>query len=149
MSIVYGVAAIAALAGPIEFWSGMYQIDPRITAGIIWVESRGKPDVGNRNIGIGLMGVVSDTAYEELIETEENLSSGTWYLRYVLDETKGNVRRALVAYNMGLAGAEEAGWELSMDGSRYLNAFAEGWGKLFRNEPLPWEAKPLRGECEE
>ncbi len=125
-------------------------VPPEVVAAIVYVESRGQPDVGNADDGIGLMGVrVFDgwgPTEAELLDPPTNIAEGTRRLRLALDAT-GDVRRALIVYHMGLAGAARAGWEQSEDGAEYLRCIAEAWALLYGgDEPLPWPVKARRAE---
>ncbi|MEW6243288.1 MAG: lytic transglycosylase domain-containing protein [Bacillota bacterium] len=89
-------------------------IDPMLVAAVINVESRFRHDVVSPKGAMGLMQVMPETArwvasevpvspfYAELLlEPEVNITIGTWYLRFLVEEFDGNIDHALAAYNGG------------------------------------------------
>lgn len=134
--------------------SAAADVDWRLTACIVYVESRGDPHVVSPAGAIGLMGVIPFHPIEHasrLRDPEENILCGTARLRVSLDYVGGDVRMGLVAYHLGLRGAERAGWLQSDAGAEYVRRIAEAWRLLFPGRPLPWAtARPVgTGEQEE
>jgi soluble lytic murein transglycosylase len=116
---------------PLEFreqilaWSAVYDLEPAWVASVIRNESRFQPDAVSPAGAIGLMQIMPETGewiaqqlqwpdYSTFMLTSapENISLGTWYLRYLLDRF-GTVDAALLAYNAGPTHAER--WEGRVD----------------------------------
>lgn len=147
--IIPAIAQWLSLIVPI---SASADVDWRLTACIIYVESRGDPAVVSPCGARGLMGVMPYSLDHRLALRDPafNVADGTAMLRVMLDATGDDVRMALVAYHMGLRGAERAGWLQSDAGAEYVRRIAEAWRLLFPGQPVPWaKARPAQsGEQE-
>ena len=98
----------------IESYSGEYDLDPRLVAAVIKVESNFRPDAASHKGARGLMQVIPTTgdwiatqiglpnfSDARLYDPDVNIRLGCWYLRNLLTEFKGQLPIALAAYNGG------------------------------------------------
>lgn len=83
-------------------------VEPAIIAALIDVESAGDPDAIGAAGEVGLMQILPSTGQwicglpaDRLKDPYTNVMCGTQYLRYCLDQLKGNVAASLCAYNAG------------------------------------------------
>lgn len=91
-----------------EAWD-KYGIDPNLTMAVIWMESRGKSDAIGRGGYHGLMQVGMKTAkwlgFKDtkiaLYDPRTNIMLGSKLLAWLLKQTKGDIRRALMRYDGG------------------------------------------------
>ena len=100
--------------------SGLYDIDPLLILAIVSQESRGNPTIrgryqsGAESGAYGLMQLKMETAAslgkkfgiileseEDLMRPEVNVVLGTAYLMRLIGRYQGNVKAALIAYNIG------------------------------------------------
>jgi hypothetical protein len=89
-------------------WANQYGLTASLIAGIIQVESQGRADVVSNDRGFGLMQLTSAAARKgrsdtELLDPDTNIELGTIYFSEQMDRYKGNILRALAAYNAGSA----------------------------------------------
>jgi len=108
------------LSYPLGFWpflsksSDDTMIDPYLLAALIREESRFDPEAVSKRGAKGLMQVITSTwdwiqkqrdkseiSNIDPFDPEENISRGSWYLRYLLDRFDQNLIAALSAYNAG------------------------------------------------
>jgi len=95
-------------------YSKEYNLDPAFVAAVIYSESHYDPEATSRAGARGLMqimpatgasiaGRIGDKNYspDKLYEPETNIRYGCWYLRYLLDDYKGDKNTALAGYNGG------------------------------------------------
>jgi len=88
-------------------------LDPALIAAVIYAESRFDPRPSPAGAQ-GLMQILPDTAellarrsgatsftISDLATPQVNITYGSYYLRYLLDEYRGNTMLALAAYNAG------------------------------------------------
>ncbi len=104
---------------PIDFQSAVrtaaaaQSLEPDLVYAVIYAESRFDPEAVSPRGAIGLMQIMPATSRwiaqqlnlnapsdEELLDVEQNLRYGTWYLRHLLDRYD-DVETALLAYNAG------------------------------------------------
>lgn len=81
-----------------------YDVDPRLVAAVAEVESSNDPSAVSEAGAIGVMQLMPDTAAAlgvDPYDAEQNIEGGTKYLRQMLDNFGGDVRKALAAYNAG------------------------------------------------
>jgi soluble lytic murein transglycosylase len=85
-------------------------LDPAFVAGVIYTESRFRPDVESHREAYGLMQLLPESARfiqrkssieGDYRDPEVNIRLGTWLLGYLEDRYKGNERLMLAAYNSG------------------------------------------------
>ncbi len=95
-------------------YSEMFEVDPAMTASIIHVESKFRPNAVSNKEAYGLMQITSDTfdfvsdnydvgdvTFDNITDSELNIMVGTWYYSYLLKEFNNNKQNALCAYNAG------------------------------------------------
>ncbi|MDI6870940.1 MAG: lytic transglycosylase domain-containing protein [Bacillota bacterium] len=91
-----------------------YRLDPHLLAALIRVESSFNPYARSVKGAVGLMQLMPETAAwiasqrglprpdpAELAEPRVNVDYGSWYVRMLLDDFRGDVILALAAYNSG------------------------------------------------
>ncbi|WP_404379475.1 transglycosylase SLT domain-containing protein [Caenispirillum salinarum] len=82
-----------------------YDIAPELVLAVIAVESAWRPDVVSHAGAQGLMQLIPETAarfgVRDPFDPEQNVRGGTRYLRWLLSLFRGDVTRALAAYNAG------------------------------------------------
>lgn len=92
-------------------WSKEHQINPILVVSLIRQESRFEPEIRSSAGALGLMQVMPETgewiaekiALEDysLINPENNITLGTWFLDFTHDEYKNNSMLAIASYNAG------------------------------------------------
>ncbi len=117
-------------------FSKEYGLDPHMVMGIIWVESKFRPEATSGKEAMGLMQIIPDTGkwiagklevegygQEDLYDPETNIRFGCWYFSYLLKVFEGDVELALASYNGGMGNV--AKWlkdsRYSLDGKRLHN----------------------------
>jgi soluble lytic murein transglycosylase-like protein len=130
-----------------------HQVLPDLVAAMIYLESRGDPNVISPAGAVGLMQVMpSDTGvprYDkwfkdrpttaELLNPQTNLEWGVRVLHQGLAYFKfKDIRRGILSYYTGLGAAKKKDALESKDAKDYLGAFEKSWVHLFGNRPLPW-----------
>ena len=92
-------------AGLIDRYARRYNLDWRLIAALIEVESGFNPWAISPRGAIGLMQVIPETAIlygiTDLFNPRDNIRVGVAYLRYLMDTYHGDVEQALAAYNAG------------------------------------------------
>jgi soluble lytic murein transglycosylase-like protein len=104
----------AGLAGSIFDGALREGIDPELAFRLVRLESEFNEHATSKVGAVGLMQLMPSTARqyqkgvstEQLYNRETNLNVGFRYLRTLIDQYKGNIRLALLAYNRG----EDAVW---------------------------------------
>ena len=90
--------------------SEQHDLEPAFVAGVIYTESRFRPDVRSHKGAYGLMQLLPGTAKfiqgrsgieGDWRDPEVNLRIGTWYLGYLKERYSGDERLMLAAYNSG------------------------------------------------
>jgi soluble lytic murein transglycosylase len=85
-------------------------LDPAFVAGVIYTESRFRPDAESHREAYGLMQLLPESARfiqrksgikGDYRDPEVNIRLGTWFLGYLEDRYKGDERLMLAAYNSG------------------------------------------------
>lgn len=105
-----------------------HDLDPAFLAGVIYTESRFRPDVESHRGAYGLMQLLPGTARHiqarsgiegDWREPETNLRIGAWYLGHLEEEYSGDERLMLAAYNSGEgqvnAWVSEEGFDIGED----------------------------------
>ncbi|MGK7876313.1 MAG: transglycosylase SLT domain-containing protein [Xenococcaceae cyanobacterium] len=92
-------------------WSGERQINPLLVTSLIRQESRFEPEIRSSAGATGLMQVMPGTGKwvaekidledYSLIDPDDNVNLGTWYLDYTHREYKNNSLLAVASYNAG------------------------------------------------
>lgn len=92
-----------------------YRLDPILILAVIHVESRFKPAARSNRGAIGLMqikpivvkdvadelGIETQNSHQKLLGKEFNMRVGVHYLSNLIKRFKGDIHKALMAYNMG------------------------------------------------
>ena len=85
-------------------------LEPAFVAGVIYTESRFRPDAESSQAAYGLMQMLPETAEfvqqrsgieGDYREPRTNIRLGAWYLGYLSERYRGNERLMLAAYNSG------------------------------------------------
>ncbi len=85
-------------------------LEPAFVAGVIYTESRFRPEARSPQRAYGLMQMLPETARfvrqrsgieGNFRDPETNIRLGTWYLAYLGERYRGNERLMLAAYNSG------------------------------------------------
>jgi len=85
-------------------------LEPAFVAGVIYAESRFRPDAESHREAYGLMQMLPETAAfvqrrsgigGDFKDPRTNIKLGTWYLGYLGERYKGDERLMLAAYNSG------------------------------------------------
>jgi soluble lytic murein transglycosylase len=103
-------------------------LEPTFVAGVIYAESRFRPDAESHREAYGLMQMLPDTARfvqrksgieGDFRDPRPNIRLGTWYLGYLDDRYEGNERLMLAAYNSGEGTVDgwvsEEGFDIARD----------------------------------
>jgi soluble lytic murein transglycosylase len=103
-------------------------LEPAFVAGVVYTESRFRPNVESHREAYGLMQLLPQTAHfiqrksgieGNYRDPEVNLRVGAWYLGYLQDRYKGDERLMLAAYNSGEgtvdAWVSEEGFDIAKD----------------------------------
>ena len=82
-----------------------YHLSPDLISAVIRAESNFEVEAVSRAGAKGLMQLMPATARElgvtDIFDIDQNIQGGAKYLRKMLDQFDGNVRKALAAYNAG------------------------------------------------
>lgn len=85
-------------------------LEPAFVAGVIYTESRFRPDVESHREAYGLMQLLPESAHfiqrksgikGDYRDPKVNVRLGTWFLGYLEDRYEGDERLMLAAYNSG------------------------------------------------
>jgi len=103
-------------------------LDPAFVAGVIYTESRFRPDVESHREAYGLMQLLPESARfiqrkssieGDYRDPEVNIRLGTWFLGYLKDRYNGDEKLMLAAYNSGEgnvdAWASDEGFDIAKD----------------------------------
>ena len=82
-----------------------FGLDPQLVMAVVQVESNFDPEARSPKNAQGLMQLIPETAkrfgVEDVWDPEQNLRGGMLYLRWLLDNFKGDTKLALAGYNAG------------------------------------------------
>lgn len=107
-----------AVRAAIDYWSGVYGVDPKLARALAWMESGFQQDVVSSVGALGVMQLLPETW--EFVDTvllgvntprdyRGNVRAGVRYLRWQLDEFGGNRRLALAGWYQGARAVREVG----------------------------------------
>jgi soluble lytic murein transglycosylase len=92
-------------------WSKEHEINPILVISLIRQESRFEPEIRSSAGALGLMQVMPETGEwiaekidlqdYSLINPEQNITLGTWFLNYTHEEYNSNSMLAIASYNAG------------------------------------------------
>ena len=107
-----GLASDGTFNGMIAAAAKKYQVDPKLISAVAEAESGGNQSAVSPAGAVGVMQLMPDTAaalgvnpYDEA----QNIEGGAKYLRQMLDNFGGDVRKAVAAYNAGPQAVREYG----------------------------------------
>ena len=117
----------------IRKYSAVYEVDPFLTASIIFTESGFNPETVSVKNAIGLMQILPSTGKwvadkigltnfndVQLFDPEINIQIGCWYINYLISKFPDNIELVLAAYNGGIGNVNK--WlknkEYSKDGKK-------------------------------
>ena len=82
-----------------------YGVDPDLVKAVIMAESSYNPSAVSNKGAVGLMQIMSATAtslgVKDLFNPEDNVDGGVKYLKWLLNQFKGDTMLAVAAYNAG------------------------------------------------
>ncbi len=103
-------------------------LEPAFVAGVIYTESRFRPDVESHREAYGLMQLLPESAHfiqrksgikGNYRDPKVNIRLGTWFLGYLKDRYEGDERLMLAAYNSGEGNVEawvsDEGFDIAKD----------------------------------
>ena len=96
--------ADASLSQLVKAASDKYQVDPKLVSAVAEVESGGNQGAQSPAGAIGVMQLMPDTAASLGVnpyDKQQNIEGGAKYLRQMLDNFGGDVKKAVAAYNAG------------------------------------------------
>jgi soluble lytic murein transglycosylase len=124
MRAVYPLKYTAAIRGASE----ENGLEPAFVAGVIYTESRFRPDAESHREAYGLMQLLPKSARfiqrksgieGDYRDPEVNIRLGTWFLGYLDDRYQGDERLMLAAYNSGEGNVDawvsEEGFDIAKD----------------------------------
>ncbi len=101
----------------ITHWSQQNRLNPMLVTALIRQESRFEPQIKSTVGAAGLMQVMPETADfiagkinakgYNLLNPDDNIKLGTWYLNHTHDEYSGNSMLAVASYNAGPGAVSE------------------------------------------
>lgn len=105
--------ANAEVEAAIEEASKKYGISAEIIRAVAWKESRYNPNAVSKAGAQGIMQIMPETGKELGLEDpfniKQNVDAGAKYLKQMLDRYKGDLKKALAAYNAGPGNVDKAG----------------------------------------
>ena len=107
-----------AVRHALDYWSRSYGVDPQLVRALAWMESGFQQDVVSSVGAIGVMQLLPETwEFVDVVLLGErtartyqgNVRAGVRYLRWQLDEFRGDVRLALAGWYQGARAVREIG----------------------------------------
>jgi soluble lytic murein transglycosylase-like protein len=111
-------------------YSIKYNLNPKVVASIIYIESTNRPDATSSKNARGLMQITSIAARQVgkqismLYVPHYNVDTGCAYLRYLLDQKRGNYQQAIRSYYQGPDLRRDRG------GHSYYNKFKRAYDRM-------------------
>jgi hypothetical protein len=126
-----------AVRSAIDYWSGVYGVDPKLARALAWMESGFQQDVVSSVGAIGVMQLLPETW--EFVDTvllgvrtprdyRGNVRAGVRYLRWQLDEFGGDRRLALAGWYQGARAVRE--WGLYDDTREFVRIVLALYGTV-------------------
>jgi soluble lytic murein transglycosylase-like protein len=124
----------AAATPLIEGAAKEQKVQPELLRAVIHQESRSYPCAVSPHGAKGLMQLMPDTismlGVKDPFDSKQNIDAGAKYLKQMIDRYKGDLAKALGAYNAGPATVDEAKGVPDIPETRnYVNAILESLGK--------------------
>lgn len=107
-----GLESDGSLNGMIAAAAKKYQVDPKLVSAVAKAESGGDQSAVSPAGAVGVMQLMPDTAASlgvDPYDKAQNIEGGAKYLRQMLDNFGGDVRKAVAAYNAGPQAVREYG----------------------------------------
>lgn len=124
---------VSEISRAIHLYGGSYNLDPRLIASLVAVESSFNPMAISRTGAIGLGQLKPATAQwlgvGDPYNPVENLSGVAKYLRYLLDRYNGSVQHALAAYFQGQGTIDRMG--INANAQYYIGKVNQVFGRFF------------------
>jgi len=107
-----------SVRGAIDYWSRAYGVDPALARALAWMESGFQQDVVSSVGAIGVMQLLPETwEFVDVVllgvttprNYQGNVRAGVRYLRWQLDEFRGDRRLALAGWYQGARAVRERG----------------------------------------
>jgi soluble lytic murein transglycosylase-like protein len=136
-SAATGSATREAVRASIDHWSAVYGVDSRLARATAWMESGFQESVVSNVGALGVMQLLPGTwewVDQVLLGTttprtyDGNVRAGVRYLRWLLDEFRGNRRLALAGYYQGAQAVRDRG--LFDDTKQYVTVILKLYGTV-------------------
>jgi soluble lytic murein transglycosylase-like protein len=119
-----------------------HSLEPRLLRAVISQESGFRPCAVSRKGAQGLMQLMPATAgdlgVKDPFDPRESIEGGAKYLKQLLDRYKGDLSRALGAYNAGPGNVDDAGGVPDIPETRdYVRAILARLGQTRADTPIP------------
>ena len=106
------VPADSAYIDSIREAAGKYGVDPKLVSAVAEIESGFSQDAVSATGAVGVMQLMPETAASLGVnpyDAQQNIDGGAQYLKQMLDDFGGDVRKAVAAYNAGPEAVREYG----------------------------------------
>ncbi len=106
------VPADSAYIDTIREAAGKYGVDPKLVSAVAEIESGFSQDALSATGAVGVMQLMPETAASLGVnpyDAKQNIDGGAQYLKQMLDDFDGDVRKAVAAYNAGPEAVREYG----------------------------------------
>ena len=118
-----------------------YRLDPAVLKGLIKQESNFNPNAGSPAGARGLAQLMPGTArglgVTNVLDPQQSINGGAKYLRQMLDQFGGDIRKALAAYNAGPGAVQKyKGIPPYAETQNYVKKVL-GYAETFRGEAKP------------